>query len=302
MLVGLVFLSLLLTYLMLGKLLLCSDKMNIVKAVCASLFAVALACMTLTHWQLTSLFMLLLCLGSYEAGRKKLIVCTAVFAASLTAALGVIPCQESPERARMHQELRALAEREREENNIKAVRELNEEKDIEFSELLSRAEGGDVRAQLELGACYRGELKVKGAPSPDPAESVKWVRRAAEQGDPEGQMYLGAYCLRGYGVGVDKAEGLKWLKKSADQGYAKAQVYLVGCYYTGDGTPIDEAEAAYWAKRAAEQGYVRAQLALAGFYLRGDGVRASKAEAVRWYRKAADRGSAFARLRLFELE
>lgn len=49
---------------------------------------------------------------------------------------------------------------------------------------------------------------------------------AAEAGNAEAQVYLGAMYSRGDGVTVDRAEGVSWLRKAAGQGSARAQEYL----------------------------------------------------------------------------
>ena len=64
-----------------------------------------------------------------------------------------------------------------------------------LAELKSRAEKGDAAAQTTLAWLhYRGEGAAK-----DDVESMKWYRKAAEQGDPKGQFILGAMYAVGMG-------------------------------------------------------------------------------------------------------
>src|SRR6202042_3640312 len=67
-----------------------------------------------------------------------------------------------------------------------------------ITELKSKAEDGDVQAQLALAKAYHlGEGVAK-----DEEQAVKWWEKAAEQGDVAAQVNLGsAYSL---GAGVPK--------------------------------------------------------------------------------------------------
>ena len=54
-------------------------------------------------------------------------------------------------------------------------------------------------------------MYAKGLGVPrDDAESVRWYRKAAEQGNTLGQVGLGALYAIGLGVPRDYAEALKW--------------------------------------------------------------------------------------------
>ena len=60
----------------------------------------------------------------------------------------------------------------------------------------------------------------------DKAEGVKWLKKAAEQGDLDAQFLLGV-CYSGMdGIKEDKAEARKWLRAAADQGCEEAQEAL----------------------------------------------------------------------------
>ena len=65
--------------------------------------------------------------------------------------------------------------------------------------------------------------------------------RAAEQGHPHAQYYLGYCYYHGLGVNVCRTLALSWFQKAAEQGLVDAQ-YMVGvCYDRGEGlmkTPI----------------------------------------------------------------
>jgi TPR repeat protein len=77
----------------------------------------------------------------------------------------------------------------------------------------------------------------------DQVEAVRWFRKAAEQGDPNGEYYVGRAYDSGKGVPEDKAEGVRWYRKAAEKGLAIAQYMLGNAYETGEGVPKDEIEA-----------------------------------------------------------
>lgn len=77
----------------------------------------------------------------------------------------------------------------------------------------------------------------------DPTEAVRWFRKAADQGDPDGQYSLGSAYASGVGIKEDKSEAAKWYLKAAEQGLTIAQYMLGHAYETGEGVPKDEIEA-----------------------------------------------------------
>ena len=52
----------------------------------------------------------------------------------------------------------------------------------------------------------------------DPAEAIKWYRRAAAQGDPGAQTDLGQMYERGQGVPQDEARAYMWFHLGASAG------------------------------------------------------------------------------------
>jgi len=91
-------------------------------------------------------------------------------------------------------------------------------------------------------------------------------------------------------VPLDYVESVKWDRKAADQGYYSAQFSLGVAYDKGQGVPRDVAEAAWWFRKAAEQGFVIAQSRLGNMYKFGEGVPQSNTQAYFWYSLAADDG------------
>ncbi len=141
-------------------------------------------------------------------------------------------------------------------------------------------------------------------------KALEWCRKAAEQGDALGQIYLGLMYRNGYGVARNYTEAVKWYRKSAEQGDAYGQTSLGVMYQNGYGVLQDYLQALKWYHKAAEQGYANAQNNLGLMYFAGyedwvktgSGVRWCVSPfcpkrkpvetAVRWYRRAAEQGHA----------
>lgn len=75
------------------------------------------------------------------------------------------------------------------------------------------AEKGSLPAQTMVGAFY---LKGIGGVSADPAEAAKWVKQAAEQGEPNAQILLSSMCREGTGVAQEPVQALMWLILAAN--------------------------------------------------------------------------------------
>jgi uncharacterized protein len=84
----------------------------------------------------------------------------------------------------------------------------------DIESLKRAAEGGDPKAQFELGFAYR---TGKNVPK-DPAKAVLWYIKAAEQNNPGAFYQLGNMYENGSGVKRDFEEALKWYSKGAALG------------------------------------------------------------------------------------
>ena len=67
---------------------------------------------------------------------------------------------------------------------------------VDIVELKRKAEAGDIRAQYSLGWHYENGVGVRQ----NPAEAVRWYRKAAEQGDGRAQTNIGICYSKGFGV------------------------------------------------------------------------------------------------------
>jgi len=91
------------------------------------------------------------------------------------------------------------------------------------------AEGGDADAQFNLGQAYRLGRGVQL----DLAAAKIWFERAAWSGHLDAQTTLGLLTFQN----GDRAAGLKWLKQAADQGEPRALLVYGTALYNGDGVP-----------------------------------------------------------------
>ena len=149
------------------------------------------------------------------------------------------------------------------------------------------AEDGDAEAQIALGTWYR--LGRSGL-AKDLVESVKWNRRAAEQGLAFAQTDLGVAYGFGQGVAKDDVEAVRWYRKAAVQGEGLAQEALGWRYAVGGrGVPKDDLQALTWYRMAAKHGRATAQNSCA--WLLATSAQAAirnGREAVEWATKACD--------------
>jgi len=117
------------------------------------------------------------------------------------------------------------------------------------------AEGGDADAQFNLGQAYR---LGRGVPL-DLAAAKIWFERAARSGHLDAQTTLGLLTFQN----GDRAAGLKWLKQAADQGEPRAMLVYGTALYNGDGVTQDRILGYAYVSRAAGQGLAPAQETLA---------------------------------------
>ncbi|MEA4838281.1 MAG: tetratricopeptide repeat protein [Rhodospirillaceae bacterium] len=158
----------------------------------------------------------------------------------------------------------------------------------DIKELTAAARAGEAEAAYELGIVYRDGL---GVPT-DPAQAVRWFRKAAEQGLPRAHHQLGRMLERGEGAPKNPTEAAEWYEKAAQAGVAPAMFALGQLYRDGRGVAKNEEAAAGWFRAAAERNFVPAQLAFAILRQKGLGVAKDEDDAAQWFARAARQGSA----------
>jgi hypothetical protein len=78
-----------------------------------------------------------------------------------------------------------------------------------LDQVLAQAKAGQPKAQAKLGDVYFASGAFTNA--------ALWYRKAAEQGEVEGQLSLASCYLTGRGVAKDPAEAAKWLRLASIQ-------------------------------------------------------------------------------------
>ena len=108
------------------------------------------------------------------------------------------------------------------------------------------ADKGDADAEFNLGQAYR---LGRGVPI-NLAAAKTWFERAASQGHVDAETTLGLLLFEN----GDQAEGLKWLKKAADQGEPRALLVYGTALVNGDTVTQDPVLGYAYVSRAAAQG------------------------------------------------
>lgn len=111
-----------------------------------------------------------------------------------------------------------------------------------FQKFMPAAEGGNADAQVNVGAMYANGEGVEQ----NFAEALKWYRLSAEQGNAAAQNRLGSMYDDGVGIAQNFEEAAKWYRRSADQGNVGAQINLGAMCAKGVGVPKDYVLAYMW--------------------------------------------------------
>ena len=117
------------------------------------------------------------------------------------------------------------------------------------------AEGGDADAAFNLGQAYR---LGKGVPL-DLAQAQNWLERAARRGHVDAAATLGLLLFQN----GNRVSGMRWLKAAAEAGEPRAMLMVGTAMYNGDGVPQDPVTAYAYVSRAAAQGLAPARATLA---------------------------------------
>jgi TPR repeat protein len=116
--------------------------------------------------------------------------------------------------------------------------------------LILAAEAGHPEAQRCVGAAYATGDWTLGK---DLAQSMRWYRASAEQGNAYAAYMLGWMRLEGEGEPRDLADGIRWLERAVELGEEDAADFLAICYEEGTfSLPRDSERAAFWRRRVNE--------------------------------------------------
>jgi hypothetical protein len=113
------------------------------------------------------------------------------------------------------------------------------------------AQTGDADAQFNLGQAYRLGRGV----GIDLAVAETWFQRAAANGHVDAQTTLGLLLFQN----GDQSGGLKWLRRAAEQGEARALLVYGTALYNGDGVTQDRLLGYAYVSRAAATGLAPAK-------------------------------------------
>lgn len=146
------------------------------------------------------------------------------------------------------------------------------------------ADAGHARAQALYGV-------ILDSAEMD-AEAVVYLRKSAEQNDPEGQYALAKMYMTGEARAHDDAEAGRLMRLAAAQGHEHAIISLALAYVAGNGLlgAIDpsDPEAAQFIVKAAEMGDGRVMDALVKAYREGGfGLSPDAPQADRWAARLA---------------
>lgn len=118
-----------------------------------------------------------------------------------------------------------------------------EDREKAFQWFEKSAKQGYALAQLALGLLYEEGLTFTSVKNtelelseeeasllqeavPQYKEAAYWYKKAAMQGNAEGQMALGTFYMMGWGVDQDYEQAKQWLEKSKQQGNGTASTWL----------------------------------------------------------------------------
>src|SRR3954465_1976012 len=113
------------------------------------------------------------------------------------------------------------------------------------------AEKGDPDASFNLGQAYR---LGRGVPT-NLAAAQTWFERAANKGHLDAQTTLGLLLFQN----GSRAQGLKWLKAAAEKGEPRASLVYGTALVNGDGVTQDPVLGYAYVSRSAAQGLGPAQ-------------------------------------------
>jgi len=167
------------------------------------------------------------------------------------------------------------------------------------------AQQGDNEAQLRAGIILLGRaVEQSFAENHDAddarnqarlqAEGLYWLRRAAEQGNPEAEYELARRLLRD-----DPKAALQWFERAANRDHDKAQFELGEMYRRGNGDPpgVNDLKAAKWYLLAAERGNSSAQAKIGEMFYSGTGTPEDFVKAYIWLNLAAAQFSQYPALK-----
>lgn len=138
----------------------------------------------------------------------------------------------------------------------------------------TRAEQGDVTAQVQLAKALAGRMDFAGA--------AHWFGVAMTNGSLEATACLGELYQAGRGEPPDMKKAVALFTEAAEKGNVTAQYDLAFLYEQGIGVTQSRTNSARWYKLASEGGDPTAQYDLGQRYFLGVGVPKDPVEGMKW--------------------
>lgn len=152
-----------------------------------------------------------------------------------------------------------------------------------------QALSGIVNAQYWYGRIILESSGRLGAP----AEGLKWIEKAAEEGMADACAVLAQIFVTGqFGIEKDHQKALELYMKAAEQGSIDALFSLGALYGGGHDVEEDLPKAQEYFEKAAHAGHALSQMMLGNYLLSGRGGRKDQQEAMQWIERAAEQGLA----------
>ncbi len=118
--------------------------------------------------------------------------------------------------------------------------------------LVRAADAGNPQAELAMGYYF---LKGTGGIKQDSAKAAAFFTKAAEQGNRDAQYNVGLAYVRGEGVAKDLTKAYRWFEQAALQDDTGAQYNVGVMAMNGEGRTADSLTAYVWFKLASEKAY-----------------------------------------------
>lgn len=133
--------------------------------------------------------------------------------------------------------------------------------------VVAKADAGNELYQL----VYAFYLQRGQGVSPNPAEALRYMSKAAENGQPTAQYYMATYYRWGeFGVNRDRDEFMRWSLKAAENGHPRSQNELAGVYEVWSTSSEPNYVLMHqYAKAASDSGDPYAKLTMAQLCLQG---------------------------------
>ena len=114
-------------------------------------------------------------------------------------------------------------------------------------QLLQDIEDRATRVDIPAYQFLYGDMLAYGVcVAKDVERGIYYMRKAADQGLPEGLEQMGRYYHMGHLVQADVEQAITYLREAAAMGNLAARIRLVEIFIQGDGSPYDYENAYRW--------------------------------------------------------